>query len=991
MPFIERPGELDTLKLKRLFSVILLLFAIVPMVCATAICTARYTESSRKMLEQNVETAAHVQAKNLQSFFKQRNTNLQTISILPSVHCVLRDAGAGTAGKQTEQARQEVNAMLASLADGQAFLFSVVLTGLDGKVLAASRPEQIGTEISQTVENGLRLCADTQTYITDIVQPEQQDGAQYFVMAYPIFVDGVYAGRLVSLMNMWYFERLVEDTNFFKTGTILVTDSKGYVAATAGRYKDLNVFALPYENTLSSQLSSLNFAEQPEGLLSYTLQGMEKLAYYSFIEDTGWMVLSVVERSEFSAATNQTMYAILAFMLLIVGVTSAVCLFATHFYFSKPLHGLIGSIHKMQQGDYTLRVAYQKNNEFGEIGEAFNQLMDRVVADNTRLRISEERYRIVTEQSDSAIFEYNFDGTVYHSPNWKKKFGYEPVSQDFLTEMVRQEIVYPGDAPLFQDFFNALKQGQTCAKARLRIRTLTGAYIWCSLRASTIQDAQGRAFKVVGKLSDIDRQVRETEQLRSRAQRDPLTGLYNKTTAQMLIDSVLKSADAHAKHALFVIDIDNFKDVNDSLGHLFGDAVLSEIAAKVLGVFRATDVVGRIGGDEFVVFLRDIADDSVLQQKAGELTALFRRSFTGHNMDYKISGSIGVAVYPQDGAHYLELFQKADIALYCAKNRGKDCYQFYDAGIEDTRKPLRAGHAEREQKEQRPFRDNVSEYIFQILYESRDISTAVHMILDIVGRYFNVSRAYVFESTEDRLHCNNTFEWCNEGVTSEKHSLQHLSYRDDLEDYTSNFGEDGIFYCENIQTLHPKLQDILRPQGIHSLLQCAILNDGRFEGFVGFDECSGSRVWTKGEIEVLTFVSKILSTFLVKMRTQDRLEKSYEMTRAMLDTQDAWIYVVDPETYALQFINQKTRALAPDAKPGNLCYKVFWRKDAPCDPCPMRMLSQECDTYTLEMYNDHFHVWTSATASRMTWTNGNAGCLMCCYDVTRYKQAPGGA
>ena len=174
MPFIERPGELDTLKLKRLFSVILLLFAIVPMVCATAICTARYTESSRKMLEQNVETAAHVQAKNLQSFFKQRNTNLQTISILPSVHCVLRDAGAGTAGKQTEQARQEVNAMLASLADGQAFLFSVVLTGLDGKVLAASRPEQIGTEISQTVENGLRLCADTQTYITDIVQPEQQ-------------------------------------------------------------------------------------------------------------------------------------------------------------------------------------------------------------------------------------------------------------------------------------------------------------------------------------------------------------------------------------------------------------------------------------------------------------------------------------------------------------------------------------------------------------------------------------------------------------------------------------------------------------------------------------------------------------------------------------------------------------------------------------------------------------------------------------------------
>lgn len=108
------------------------------------------------------------------------------------------------------------------------------------------------------------------------------------------------------------------------------------------------------------------------------------------------------------------------------------------------------------------------------------------------------------------------------------------------------------------------------------------------------------------------------------------------------------------------------------------------------------------------------------------------------------------------------------------------------------------------------------------------------------------------------------------------------------------------------------------------MLQCAILNDGKFKGYVGFDECRDYRLWTKEEIGTLTFISKILSTFLLKMRAQDRLEKSYQITKTVLDTQDMWTYVIRKNTYELLFINKKTKELAPAAQVGDRCYHAFW-------------------------------------------------------------------
>jgi FOG: GGDEF domain len=126
--------------------------------------------------------------------------------------------------------------------------------------------------------------------------------------------------------------------------------------------------------------------------------------------------------------------------------------------------------------------------------------------------------------------------------------------------------------------------------------------------------------------------------------------------------------------------------VNDRLGHLRGDELIVEMASHIRGLFREEDIVGRIGGDEFVVFLRNIASVDLIVKKAESIGAAFRESRDGSACG--VSGSIGISFYPYDGSSYEELFRKADAAMYAAKNGGKDSFRVYTREIGSLRPDL---------------------------------------------------------------------------------------------------------------------------------------------------------------------------------------------------------------------------------------------------------------------------------------------------------------
>ena len=223
----------------------------------------------------------------------------------------------------------------------------------------------------------------------------------------------------------------------------------------------------------------------------------------------------------------------------------------------------------------------------------------------------------------------------------------------------------------------ALLTGELYGPLEMRFVSPEGVYYSREVDARPVEDpARGTLY--VGYAKDITDQKNQTQELLEQARHDSLTQLYNNRTGKELIDRYLQAKDPYASCGMLVIDLDFFKNVNDRYGHLFGDKVLQEFARLLRTLFRSSDILVRFGGDEFVVFLKDIPNTTLLQ-KTRQLSESVQQVKFWEN-DYRMTCSIGACFLPENTAGYSfdQLFENADWALYQAKQNGRNQYVFCD-------------------------------------------------------------------------------------------------------------------------------------------------------------------------------------------------------------------------------------------------------------------------------------------------------------------------
>ena len=172
--------------------------------------------------------------------------------------------------------------------------------------------------------------------------------------------------------------------------------------------------------------------------------------------------------------------------------------------------------------------------------------------------------------------------------------------------------------------------------------------------------------------------------LEDKADTDLLTDLNNKmATERKIREYTEKYPDKQG--VLFVLDVDNFKKINDTMGHAFGDEVLRSLAVRLQSMFRATDIVGRTGGDEFMVFLKDIRDITMIEREGKKIEQFFHQFEVGEYVKYSVTASVGAAVFPGDGKTFEDLYKSADKALYVSKRHGKNQLTFYKKPEKDEK------------------------------------------------------------------------------------------------------------------------------------------------------------------------------------------------------------------------------------------------------------------------------------------------------------------
>ncbi|MFU8833281.1 MAG: PAS domain S-box protein, partial [Wenzhouxiangella sp.] len=224
----------------------------------------------------------------------------------------------------------------------------------------------------------------------------------------------------------------------------------------------------------------------------------------------------------------------------------------------------------------------------------------------------------------------------------------------------------------------------------LRLRTKDGSWRWLITRARVTEtDARGQPLIIAGTCIDITSRKRSAEQLLHAAQHDSLTGLPNRALTYALGEHLLESAPRHGQRsAVLFVDLDRFKPINDHYGHATGDAVLQEVANRLKKCVRTEDVVGRLGGDEFVVILAQVGKVNDISKVAAKCLAEISRPILHKDLELAVSPSIGISLFPADGGDMDALVKHADIAMYHAKQNGRNQFRFFTSAMNKQAKSL---------------------------------------------------------------------------------------------------------------------------------------------------------------------------------------------------------------------------------------------------------------------------------------------------------------
>lgn len=296
-----------------------------------------------------------------------------------------------------------------------------------------------------------------------------------------------------------------------------------------------------------------------------------------------------------------------------------------------------------------------------------------------RSALQQMRYQRIVECSDDLIYEISMDGkSSIGSEKIKEKFGWE-IARDVqeLDFKKAMEIlhVHPDDEPIFRQ--SQITNGSGgFDDLTVRICKADGSYIWCRVSRTILLDDNNNVVSILGKIVDIDEEVKEKKTLEHRSRTDSLTGLLNKNTFEKEVrDFVEKNPTDNA--CFIFIDMDHFKDINDRFGHSVGDQVIKETARKIQLLFANFDLVGRFGGDEFCVFVKDIPRETLIDRLKFAVKKM-ESEYPFNGGVVKLSASIGAAYCKKSKVGYKELLDVADGAAYRAKDNGRNCYIIED-------------------------------------------------------------------------------------------------------------------------------------------------------------------------------------------------------------------------------------------------------------------------------------------------------------------------
>lgn len=300
-------------------------------------------------------------------------------------------------------------------------------------------------------------------------------------------------------------------------------------------------------------------------------------------------------------------------------------------------------------------------------------------------RDSLQRYSVLDTMDKAVIFEFQFEPKRFRMfGNTLAMFGTEVKTLRGEEVYEVYQYVHEDDRSVRGRIHRFYDDDSRKFMAEIRIKNLAdGGFSWYRISGILVKDVRyGVNQKFIGRIESADQQIAEEKSLVQRAENDLLTGVLNKKTMEEKVTKCLQNIEGNIHYIFFMVDLDNFKNVNDKLGHIYGDNAIVDTAKYLSEIFTNNAYIGRLGGDEFAVCAAyDAFDEESLldfiKKKAEKICEVNRRTYVNGSISISISSSVGIAIAPDFGQDFETIYRMADSALYRSKNGGKNCFHIY--------------------------------------------------------------------------------------------------------------------------------------------------------------------------------------------------------------------------------------------------------------------------------------------------------------------------
>ncbi len=299
-----------------------------------------------------------------------------------------------------------------------------------------------------------------------------------------------------------------------------------------------------------------------------------------------------------------------------------------------------------------------------------------------KLEENEQRLEYVIQGANLGYWDWDYLSN-HHIVNdtWLSFLGLQ--REDIKSDITDwSDLIHPEDKAVVENAIAKTLQDFKPYVIEFRMKHKDGHWVWIEGSGVVVEKDEKtyRAIRLAGTHRDISYRKKAEEEIIFLALNDPLTKLPNRISLKRKLDAMLVEKTEDEKFAFLFFDLDAFKTVNDLFGHTAGDRIIQDVALRISQTLSSMDVISRVGGDEFVILSRDVVSVESLCKKAIEA---MRESFYIADQPVNLGISIGISLYPANGVTFEELFKNADIAMYAAKNSGKNCYKFYQQSMSE--------------------------------------------------------------------------------------------------------------------------------------------------------------------------------------------------------------------------------------------------------------------------------------------------------------------